>query len=231
MSTDNNARIAGILFITATVAAVISGVFLESLSDPDYLVLVSANKNDVLTGVLLDFTCALAVVAIPVMLYPILKQYNETLALGYIGTRILESVILVVGDISNLSLLSLSQEYVLASAPDDSFQILGTLLQATYDWTFLLGPGIVFSITALILNYILYKSKLIPRWLSGWGLFGATSLLVGDMLAIFGYDQVMLFAVPIGLQEMVFAVWLIVKGFNPTSITSLNANTELNEVD
>ncbi len=231
MSTDNNARIAGILFITATVAAVISGVFLESLSDPDYLVLVSANKNDVLTGVLLDFTCALAVVAIPVMLYPILKQYNETLALGYIGTRILESVILVVGDISNLSLLSLSQEYVLASAPDDSFQILGTLLQATYDWTFLLGPGIVFSITALILNYILYKSKLVPRWLSGWGLFGATSLLVGDMLAIFGYDQVMLFAVPIGLQEMVFAVWLIVKGFNPTSITSLNANTELNEVD
>ena len=216
MNTDNNARIAGILFITATVAAVISGVLLESTSDPDYLILVSANKTKVLAGILLDFTCALAVVAIPVMLYPILKQYNETLALGYIGTRIIESVIIVVGDISNLSLLSLSQEYVLAAAPDDSFQILGTLLQATYDWTFLLGPGIVFSLTALILNYILYKSRLIPRWLSGWGLIGATLLLVADLLAIFGSDQVLLLAAPIGLQEMVFAGWLIVKGVEST---------------
>jgi hypothetical protein len=216
MNTNKITRIAGILFITATVTAVISGVFLESTNDPDYLILVSANKNKVLTGILLDFTCALSVIAISVLLYPILKQYNETLALGYIGTRILESVILIVGDISNLSLLSLSQEYVFASVPDASFQIMGSLLQATYDWTFLLGPGVVFSLTALILNYILYKSRLVPRWLSGWGLIGATLLLVADLLAIFGSDQVLLLAAPIGLQEMVFAGWLIVKGVKST---------------
>ena len=69
---------------------------------------------------------------------------------------------------------------------------------------------------ALILNYILYKSRLVPRWLSGWGLIGAILLLVADLLAIFGSDQVLLLAAPIGLQEMVFAVWLIVKGVNST---------------
>ena len=179
-----------------------------------------------LIGILLDLINCAAVVVIPVMLFPIFKKHDEALALGYLGSRIIESVILIVGDISLLSLLTLSQEYVQAAAPDAScFQTLGTLLLAASDWTFLLGPGIAFSLTALILNYLLYQSKLIPRFISVWGLIGATLLLAADLLAIFGFNLVMLLAVPIALQEMVFAVWLIVKGFNSSAIVSESAKT------
>jgi hypothetical protein len=124
--------------------------------------------------------CA-AVVVIPVMLFPIFRKHGEALALGYLGSRIIESVVIIVGDISLLSLLTISREFVRAGAPDASqFQALGTLLLAASDWTFLLGPGIAFSLTALILNYILFESRLVPRFISAWGLIGAALLLAGN---------------------------------------------------
>jgi len=173
------AIIAGVLFITATATYMLGSGFLEPiLNAPDYLINVSANQNQVLIGMLLELVNCVAVVGIPVMLFPIFKKHNEALALGYVGFRIIESVIVIVGSISLLSLLSLSQEFVKAGAPDAShFLTLGTLLLAARDWTILLGVNIVFPLDALILNYILYRSKLIPRWLSGWGLIGATLLL------------------------------------------------------
>ncbi|MDH4135994.1 MAG: DUF4386 domain-containing protein [Anaerolineae bacterium] len=232
-SNKKTARTVGALFITATVASILSYlVILEPiLNVPDYLINISTNENLVLIGILLDLINCAAVVVIPVMLFPIFKKHNEALALGYLGSRIIESVILIVGDISLLSLLTLSQEYVQAAAPDAScFQTLGTLLLAASDWTFLLGPGVAFSLTALILNYLLYQSKLIPRFISVWGLIGATLLLAADLLAIFGFNLVMLLAVPIALQEMVFAVWLIVKGFNSSAIASESAKTDINEI-
>lgn len=172
-------------------------------------------------GVLLLLIDCAAVVAIPVMLVPIFKKHNEALALGYVGARIIESVILIVGTIILLSLLTLSQEYVQAAAPDASyFQTLGTLLLAVYEWTLLVGIMIVFSLTALILNYLLYQSELIPRWLSVWGLIGATLLLAVGLLEIFGFNLTEILSILIALQEMVFAVWLIVKGFNSSVIAS-----------
>ncbi len=103
------------------------------------------------------------------------------------------------------------------------YQTLGTLLLIVYDWTLLLGIMIVFSLTALILNYLLYQSKLVPRWISGWGLIGAILLLVAGMLEIFGFNPTEILSLPIALQEMVFAVWLIVKGFNSSAIASPSA--------
>jgi hypothetical protein len=171
------------------------------------------------------------------MLFPIFKKHNEALALGYVGSRIIESVTLIVGHISLLSLLTLSQEYVKAAAPDaTNFQTLGTLLLAVIDWTHLLGVEIVFSLTALILNYLLYQSKLIPRFISVWGLIGAILLLVSGFLVMFGLSLSptsaisMLLSLPIALQEMVFAVWLIVKGFNLSAIDSESTKTDTNEI-
>ena len=202
--------------------------FIGSLDAPDYLVNVSANENQVLIGMLLELVNCVAVVGIPVMLFPILKKHNEALALGYVGFRIIESVILIVGSISLLSLLTLSKEFVKAGAPDASyFLTLGTLLLAARDWTLLLWD-IVFSLGVLVLNYLLYQSELIPRWLSGWGLIGAILLLAVGLLAIFGFNQFMLLAAPIAVQEMVFAVWLIVKGFNSSAINSRSAKTDIN---
>lgn len=104
------------------------------------------------------------------------------------------------------------------------------LLLAVDQWAFLLGPGITFAITALILNTLFYRSQLVPRFLSIWGLVGAILLLAADLLAIFGLNTAstlfVLLILPIGLNEMVLAVWLIVKGFTPSAIPSAPAKTD-----
>jgi len=231
-SYKKTARIVGVLFIIATVAGILSFVGMGPQGTPDYLVDVSANGNQVITGALLVLIMGVAIAPIPVMLFPILKKYNESLALGYVVFRVLEVVTYIGVVISWLLLVTLSQEYVLAGAPDASYyQTLGTLIQAVGEW---IDPilVIVFSISALILNYVFYRSKLVPRWLSGLGLFGATLHLAEGVLAMFGFPEFSVLGIPlflpIALQEMVYAVWLIVKGFNPSAIDSLSAKTDIN---
>ncbi len=227
-SNRKTAIIVGVLFIIATVTSSLYYVIVTPILDaPDYLVKVSENANQVIIGVLLYLIDNAAVVAIPIILFPILKKHNEALALGYVGSRIIESVTLIVGHISLLSLLTLSQEYVQAAAPDAShFQALGALLLAVIDRALLLGVEFVFALTALILNYLLYRSKLVPRFISVWGLIGATLLLASGFSVMFGLSPSptsaisMLLSIPISVQEMVFAIWLIVKGFNPAAIDS-----------
>jgi len=232
-SNRKTAIIVGVLFITATVTALLSLGFIGPiLNAPDYLINVSANVNQMLIGVLFELILAGAVVGIAVFMFPILKKHNEALALGYVGARIFEGLIIIVGSISYLSLLTLSQEYVIG-APDASyFQTLGTLLLAVHDWSFLLGGGaFVFCVTALILNYLLYQSKLVPRFISVWGLIGAILMLVSGLLSMFDLSpsptatstiSIFLF-LPIAVNEMFLAVWLIVKGFNPSVVDSPSA--------
>jgi len=232
MTSDRKtAIIVGVLFIIATVTSSLYYVIVTPILDaPDYLVKVSENANQVIIGVLLYLIDCAAVVAIPIVLYPIFKKHNEALALGYVASRMIESVTIIVGHISLLSLLTLSQEYVQAAAPDAShFQALGALLLAVIDRALLLGVEFVFSLTALILNYLLFRSKLVPRFISVWGLIGATLLLVSGFLVMFGLSLSptsaisMLLSLPIALQEMVFAIWLIGKGFNSSVIDSQSA--------
>ena len=234
MNPRKTARIVGVLFIIGTVAGILSFVGMGPQSTPDYLVDVSANGNQVITGALLVLIMGVAIAPIPAMLFPILKKYDESLALGYVVFRAIEVVTYIGIVVSWLLLLTLSQEYVQAGAPDAShYQTIGVLVKAVGEW---IDPilVIVFSISALILNYVFYRSKLVPRWLSGWGLFGATLHLAEGLLALFGYPDISVLGVPvylpIGLQEMVYAVWLIVKGFNPSAIASMSAKTEFNEV-
>jgi len=226
------ARIVGLLFITATVASSLGFAILDPiLNAPDILVSVSANTTQVMIGVLLLLIDSAAVVGIAVLMFPILKKYSEALALGYAGFRVIEATVIIVASIILLSLLTLSQEYVQAAAPDASyFQTLGTLLLAAWDWALLLGIMIVFGLTALILNYLLYQSELVPRWLSGWGLIGAILLLAAGVLEIFGTNLSDIINLPIALQEMVFAIWLIVKGFNTSAIVSKSAKADIDEV-
>ncbi len=221
------AIIVGVLFIAATVSSILGYQVILSpiLNAPDYLTAVSENETNVITGVLIDSINTIVVVVIAIMLFPIFKKHNEALAQGYIGSRIIESVILVIGSISILSLVTLSEAYVQTGAPDASYFLpSGTTLLAVDQWAFLLGPGIAFAISALILNTLFYQSGLVPRFLSVWGLIGAILLLAADLLAIYGLSTTstifMLLILPIGLNEMVLAGWLIVKGFNPTANAS-----------
>ncbi|MCK4938524.1 MAG: DUF4386 domain-containing protein [Methanosarcinales archaeon] len=226
-SNRKTARIVGVLFIISTVAGILCKFFLGPiLNAPDFLINVSANENQLIIGALLLLIMAAAIFAIPVMLFPILKKHNEKIALGYLVARIFEAVPIVVGVISLVSLSTLSQEFLIAGATNTSyFQTLGTLLLAARNWTDLIGTQIVFSLTALILNYSLYQSKLIPRSISIWGLIGAPLIFAAGLLGMFGlvspFSTIAIFLyLPIASQEMVFALWLIIKGFNSSAINT-----------
>jgi hypothetical protein len=217
-------RIVGALFITATVASVVGFQVVLSpiLNDSNIVTAVAGNDTRTIIGVLIDAINSVAVVAIAVLLFPIIRERNEALASGYLASRIIESAILIVGHISLLSLVTVSQQFVKAGPDASHYLALGTLLVAVSDWTFLLGPGIIFSITALILNRLLYKANLVPRWLSAWGIGAATLLMVADLLAILGLigatsPVFILLFMPMLTQEMVFAVWIMTKGFNMAS--------------
>ena len=220
-------RVAGVLFITATVAYSLSVVLLDPiLGGTDYLTQVSINENQVILGALLVLIDSVAVIAIGIVLYPILKKHNETLALGYTGARIVEGVLFIANVIAMLTLLALSQEFVKAGAPIDStYQTVGTAILAAAHWSYLLGLGLAFALSALILNFVLYQSKFVPRWLSGWGFVAAALVFVNYLLETFGINPIEILFLPIAVQEMVFAVWLIVKGFNLSSVISQSEKT------
>jgi hypothetical protein len=215
------AIIVGVLYIVGTVAGVLSVVFSTSILDgPGFLIKISANENQFMMAALFVLTMGLALALVPVMLFPIFKKYNEAMALGYVVFRgALETVTYIAMVITWLFLLILSQEYVKAGAPDASyFQTLGTLLLKGNDLisTVLI---IVFSLGALMLYYLFYRSKLIPRWISVWGFIAILLHLVTGFLILFHLMSPFsnintMMNLPIFLQEMVMAVWLIVKGFN-----------------
>ena len=219
------AIIVGVLYIIGTVTGVLSLVFAGPiLDDPDYLIKVSANENQIITGALFVLMMGLALALVPVMMFPILKKYHEGLAVGYVVFRgALETVSYIAMTISWLVIITLSQEYVKAGAPDASyFQALGALILKGHD-SIRSILEIVFPLGALMFYSVLYQSKLIPRWISGWGLAAALLWLAVGLLGVFhiivpmSTIQVVL-SLPIGLQEMVMAVWLIVKGFNSSPI-------------
>ena len=226
-----NAIMVGVFYIVATVAGMASLPFTEPiLNAPDYLLNVSANEIQVLIGALFELVLAVAVAGIAIAVYPVLRKHNASTAIGYFGARIVEGVIFIIAVISLLALLTLGQGFVRAGAPDASyFQTLGGLLLAARDWGgHVVLDVAVFPLGALIFYYLLYQTKLIPRWLSGWGLVGAILYWAAGLLVMFALitpfstPHVGLQA-PLGVQEMVLAVWLIVKGFNPSAIASPSA--------
>ncbi|MGZ4547167.1 MAG: DUF4386 domain-containing protein [Blastococcus sp.] len=214
-----NARVAGVLFIVATVASVASGPFLAPATGSDFLT-AADHHAQVATGVVLGFTAALAAPGIAIALYPVLRRFGEGLALGAVGFRIIEGVFYALGVMILLSMSTLSSEFIDAGAPGDQhYRALGHTMLAQYHGLVDAGLLLAFSVGALMYYLVFYRSRLIPTWLSAWGIVGAVLLLVAGVLVVFdaigplSATQVAL-AAPIGVQEMVLAVWLIGKGFD-----------------
>ena len=226
-----NAVSVGALFISATILNVLgNNLFNSILEAPDYLARISASENQVILGSILVLLSAFACVGIAVGLYPVLRKRSEALALGSVGLRGIETVLYIVGVVAVLSLLPLSKEYGTAAAPDAFvLRASGTLLLAVDRWAGQLSV-IAFAPGALMYYWIMYRSRLVPRWLSAWGLLGAALSLAVALLGVFGrivpFSTVfILMQLPIGVQEYVLALWLIVRGFSRSAITSLSANT------
>ncbi|KRF43705.1 DUF4386 domain-containing protein [Paenibacillus sp. Soil787] len=216
-----SALIVGVLFILAAVTAIIGLILYDPiLNGPDYLMKGSEHANQVILGALMELILVVSAVGTATTMFPILRKYNETIALWHVCFRFLEAIIITIGIISVLSLLTLSREFAAAAAPDTaSFQASGIVLKAIHDWTFLLGPLFMLGINTMMYSYIFYKSKLVPRFIPILGMTGATLVFTCALLVMFGVIQQVSFwgavlALPVAANEMILAVWLIVKGFN-----------------
>lgn len=215
------ARTVGVLYITGTVAGVLSLGLLSPLDASDVLPAVAEGANQVALGAALVLVMALALALIPLVAYPVLKQHDERLALGYVVVRSgLETAGYLAVALVPLLLVAVSQDHLIAEASSatDVETIATVLLQSNE----VVGHGaltIVFALGALAFYSILLRASLVPRWLSGWGLVAALAYGGAGALALFGLDEPRSTAqiamqAPLGIQEMVLAGWLIVKGFD-----------------
>lgn len=216
--------IVGVLFIIATVASILGKVSLgPGLDAPNYLISFSAHGNEVIMAVVFFLIAAISAVATSFMLFPVLRRHIESLALGYVVLRIFENVFYVVATLGLLLMLTVSQKYMAGAVDASFYTAIGTLLLVLKDWAGLIGTLFFAGLGSMTLNYVLYRSKLVPRWLSLWGFIGAALIVILGLSGILGFGMgfnspFALLAVPIAVQEMVFAAWLIVKGFNPSAI-------------
>jgi hypothetical protein len=229
-SNKKAAKLVGVLFILAAVTAVIGLLLYDPiLNGPDYLIKGAEHANQVIWGALMELILVASAVGTATTIFPILRKYNETIALWHVCFRFLEAIIITIGVISVLTLLTLSREFVAAGAQDTaSFQASGTVLKAIHDWTFMLGPLFMLGINTMMYSYIFYKTNLMPRFIPILGMTGATLVFICALLVMFGVIEQVSFwggilAVPVAANEMILAVWLIVKGFNPSALASLSA--------
>jgi hypothetical protein len=227
LSYRRNAIAVGVLFIACSAASILSAVPLGSMLDaPADLARLVANDNRVIWTALIEFVWAATGAGIAIALYPVLRKHSQALALGSVAARAVEGAFVIIGSLSLLALLSLGQESAaVGSAAANSYQAAGDALLAVRDWALGFIAFLPFALGALMYYYLLYRSRLVPRWLSGWGLVGAGLCLVATVYSgftqEFGFSSVnTALNIPIGIQEMVLAAWLIVKGFNTSAVTA-----------
>ena len=204
----------GVLFIIGTVSGILGGVLTGTMNNPhEYFVQIASNSNKYILGACFTLCMGFSLAFIPIIIYPILKKQNETLALGYVVFRgALETITYIGIFVCMIMMLKIGQNYL------NELENIGILIYKFRNLC-LLATVYVFSIGALLFYVGLYKSKLIPRWLSIWGIVAIILYLLTGLLITFGLQtetsvSTIIMNFPIFLQEMVMAVWLIVKGFN-----------------
>jgi hypothetical protein len=218
-SLRKTALVAGVLYLITFVSIPTLILYGSIQNDPNYI-LGPGPDTPVLVGGLLEIIVALAGIGTAVALYPVVKRQNEGAALGLVGARVLEAATIFAGVVSVLGVVSLRQ----AGAGADAL-ITSQVLVAQYNWTFLFGQSLLPVVNGLLLGTLLYRSRLVPRVLPVLGLIGAPLLLASNIGVLFGlWERVStlpaLAAVPIAVWEFSLGVYLTVKGFKPSPITT-----------
>jgi hypothetical protein len=201
------------------------------VDDPRYIVGGGGADNRVLTGAFLELILIIANIGTAVVLYPVLKRVNEILALGYVTARVVECVFIAVGILSLLTVLTLRQE---ATAGADAGSLLGVgeSLVALHDWTFRLGPGFFVGVgNGLILGYLMYTSRLVPRGMAVLGLIGGPLIIASGAGVLFGVIEAgsvwqLIATIPEFFWELSLGIWLIVRGFNPSAVARLQDESQ-----
>jgi hypothetical protein len=195
------------------------------LDDPRYIVGGGAADNGLALGAFLELILIIANIGTAVVLYPIVRRQNEILALGYVTARIVECTFIAVGILSILTVVTLRQE---AAAGADAASLLtaGESLVALHEWTRQLGPGFVVGVgNGLILGYLMYSSRLVPRPMAVLGLIGGPLIIVTGVAVLLGVLEEggvwQVAVIPEFLWELLLGIWPIVRGFNPSAIARL----------
>lgn len=214
----------GGLFYLITFASSIPAVFLLApvLNDQNYIVSSGADSQ-VVWGNILDLVNALTCVGSAVALFPVVKRQNETLALGFVTSRMFEAAVIITGIVSLLTVVSMRQPGA-TGAEADALVVLGQAHVAAYDWAFLLGPNVMAALNAMLLGTLMYKSGLVPRVIPALGLIGAPLLLTVTIATMFGLTEHgsawWAVAAPIFFWELSLGLYLVIKGFKPSPVTA-----------
>jgi hypothetical protein len=224
---DSNRRTAlyaGVLFIITFVAGIAGAlIYGPVLCDPRYIV-GAGSDTQVFVGAFLELILIGANIGTAVILFPILRRQSEGVALGYVTARIVESTFILIGILGLLAIVTLRQGA--AGADAGSLVGVGKALVAVHNWTFLLGPGFVVGIgNGLMLGYLMYRSGLMPRWMTLFGLVGGPLLTLSGIAVLLGV--IPQFSVPQGIATLPEIVWeasvalyLTFRGFKPSPILS-----------
>ncbi|MGG4498337.1 DUF4386 domain-containing protein [Brevibacillus reuszeri] len=216
-SDRRSAVIIGVLILAGVVAGLFSVV--PVIDGADYLVEASTNSNQVLLGAFFQLLMVVSYVGIPIWLYPILSKHNKGFALGSVAFGIIAGVFIMIGVITLLLLLTLSHEFAKTGALDSSFvQILGGLLREGRDLVNHVATTLAFVLAMFFFTCVFYQTRLVPRWLSALGLIGSVLSILASllfMIRFIGLDAAyMMLNLPIALQQLILAIWLIMKGFS-----------------
>jgi hypothetical protein len=219
-----HARAAGILYLITFAASIPALLLLGPvLDDPAYILGAGADTR-VLVGCLLDVVNAVAAVGTAVALFPIVKRHNESLALGFVTSRMFEAAVIMVGVVSLLAVVTLRQDLGGAAAGESpALTTTGQALVAVRDWTFLLGPSFMATTNAMLLGTLMYRSRLVPRIIPVMGLVGAPLLLTASIATFFGVNEqtsawTAIATLPIAAWELSVGTWMTVKGFKPSPL-------------
>jgi hypothetical protein len=224
-SHGRTARIVGVLLVTATVASLADSALLAPvLSGNDYLAAVHESPGRVLWGALLIMVAAFTSAGVAIALYPVLRDHARALALGAVGMRILEAGMYLVSALGPILLVVLGDQAADAAAPGPYDASLGALLNALRDQAGIIG-ALAAYLGAGMYYLVFHQTRLVPRWLADWGLLGVALGFVAAVLVVlevttFGSPLMVTMNVPFAIQEMVLAVWLLVRGLAPTDLAA-----------
>lgn len=215
------ALIVGVIYLAGFVVGIAgTGISQSILGAPDRLSALAANSTILAIAAILWMMAVVGDAAHGVLMFPVLKQHSERLAIGYLGFRIIDAVFIAVSVLFLLIQLPLGSEYLKAGGSSTLYlQTLSTLSIQANLYAYYIGM-MTLGISGLLLNYVFLKSKMVPRIVAIWGLVGYAIILVGMVSAVMGSGLADLSSLPGGLWEMFIGVWLIAKGFQSTTIAS-----------
>lgn len=220
------ATVVGLVYLAGMLVGIPGNIMIQSvLGAPDPLAAISANSMTVAIGAILWLLAVIGDAGHGVLMFPVLKQHSERMAIGYLAARIVDAIVIAIMVLFILIQIPLGSEYMKAAASDASYlQALSALFAQGQLYAYEIGMSAL-GVSGLMLCYTLYKAKLLPSWLAVWGLIGYATILVGMLSAVMGSGLGDLSSIPGALWEVFIGVWLIVKGFSSSAVVSQAART------